>query len=239
MLIKIQPDATVSRYLFTAKSLYMFRVSQHPLSGVLKTVTATSSTGHNTGTASTLQRGLIGTGLWVARLVTSNCCIPVIDTLKGNGVVFLSCEIIQLLCLGLCIVKAVHKFDFRHVTNDKHNVIQWRRLVFSTETLCLLRPPSPVLRQSPGSAGSTACTWDWDSTKFCTHYRVKIKLWLDIRSRISEMQQRAFRHTATDVMGKFAASKFDVWTMGLQPFMAMDHTRYCGLVRGSRVKKER
>jgi hypothetical protein len=40
MLIKIQPDATVSRYLFTAESLYMFRVSQHPLSGVLKTVNA-------------------------------------------------------------------------------------------------------------------------------------------------------------------------------------------------------
>ena len=46
-------------YLFTAKSLYMFRVSQHPSSGVLKTVTATSGTGHNTGTATSLQRGLI------------------------------------------------------------------------------------------------------------------------------------------------------------------------------------
>ena len=46
MLIKIQPDATVGRYLFTAKSLYMFRVSQHPSSGVLKTVTAASGTGH-------------------------------------------------------------------------------------------------------------------------------------------------------------------------------------------------
>ena len=46
MLIKIQPDATVCRYLFTAKSLYMFRVSQHPSPGVLKTVTATSGTGH-------------------------------------------------------------------------------------------------------------------------------------------------------------------------------------------------
>ena len=44
-------DATVCRYLFTAKSLYMFRVSQHPSSGVLKTVTAASGTGHNTGTA--------------------------------------------------------------------------------------------------------------------------------------------------------------------------------------------
>jgi len=59
MLIKIQPDATVCRYLFTAKSLYMFRVSQHPSSGVLKTVTATSGTGHNTGRATSPQRGLI------------------------------------------------------------------------------------------------------------------------------------------------------------------------------------
>jgi len=61
MLIKIQPDAPVCRYLFTAKSLYMFRVSQYPSSGVLKTVTATSGTGHNTGTATSLQCGLIGT----------------------------------------------------------------------------------------------------------------------------------------------------------------------------------
>jgi len=59
MLIKIQPHATVCRYLFTAKSLYMFRVSEHPSSGVLKTVTAASGTGHNTGTATSLQRGLI------------------------------------------------------------------------------------------------------------------------------------------------------------------------------------
>ena len=38
--------------------LYMFRVSQHPSSGILKTVTATSGTGNNTGTATSLQRGL-------------------------------------------------------------------------------------------------------------------------------------------------------------------------------------
>jgi len=47
MLIKIQPDATVCRYLFTAKSLYMFQVSQHPSSGVLKTVAAASGTGYS------------------------------------------------------------------------------------------------------------------------------------------------------------------------------------------------
>jgi len=39
----------------------MFRVSQHPSSGVLKTVTAASGTGHNTGAVTSLQRGLIGT----------------------------------------------------------------------------------------------------------------------------------------------------------------------------------
>jgi len=56
MLIKIQLDATVCRFLFTAKSLYMFRVSQHPSSGVLKTVTANSGTGH-TGYADCLLAG--------------------------------------------------------------------------------------------------------------------------------------------------------------------------------------
>ena len=58
MIINIQPDATVCRYLFTTKSLYMFRVSQHP-AGLLKTVTAASGTGHNTGTVTFLQRGPI------------------------------------------------------------------------------------------------------------------------------------------------------------------------------------
>jgi len=36
-------------------------VSQHPSSGVLKTVPAASGTGHTTCTATPLQRGLIGT----------------------------------------------------------------------------------------------------------------------------------------------------------------------------------
>ena len=38
----------------------MFRVSQHPSSGVLKNVTAASGTGHNTGATTSLQRGPIG-----------------------------------------------------------------------------------------------------------------------------------------------------------------------------------
>ena len=36
---------------------------QHPSSGALKTVTATSGIGHNTGTATSFQRGLIRTDL--------------------------------------------------------------------------------------------------------------------------------------------------------------------------------
>jgi len=56
MLIKIQPDATVCKYLFTAKLLYMFWGSHHPSSGVLKTVTAASDTGQIPGTTTSLQR---------------------------------------------------------------------------------------------------------------------------------------------------------------------------------------
>ena len=56
---KVQLDATVCRHLFTAQSLYMFRVSQRPSSGVLKIVSATSGIGHDTGTATSFQRGLI------------------------------------------------------------------------------------------------------------------------------------------------------------------------------------
>jgi len=58
---KVQLDATVCRHLFTATSLYMFRASQRPSSGVLKTVSATSGIGHDIGTASSFHRGLIRT----------------------------------------------------------------------------------------------------------------------------------------------------------------------------------
>ena len=76
MLIKFQPDATVCRYLFTSKSLYMFRVSEHPSLGVLKTVTAASGTGHNTGTATSLQRGLFGhSGFGVKGYGVASACL--------------------------------------------------------------------------------------------------------------------------------------------------------------------
>jgi len=39
----------------------MFQVSHYPSSGVLKTATAASGTGHTTCTATPLQRGLVGT----------------------------------------------------------------------------------------------------------------------------------------------------------------------------------
>jgi len=60
MLIK-GPTRCNSMHLFTAESLYMFRVSQHPSLGVLETVSATSGISHGTGTATSFHRGLIGT----------------------------------------------------------------------------------------------------------------------------------------------------------------------------------
>jgi len=41
-------DATVCRYVFTAKLLRMFQVSQHPSSGILKTVPEVAGTVFNT-----------------------------------------------------------------------------------------------------------------------------------------------------------------------------------------------
>jgi len=43
--------------IYLLQSHSTFRVSQHPSSGVLQTVTATSGTGHNIGTATYLQSG--------------------------------------------------------------------------------------------------------------------------------------------------------------------------------------
>jgi len=46
--------------IYLLQSHYIFRVSQHPSSAELKTVTAAFGTGHNIGTATSLQRGLMG-----------------------------------------------------------------------------------------------------------------------------------------------------------------------------------
>jgi len=50
-------------FIYCKVTLYMFRVSQHPSSGALKTVTAISGIGHNFGTATSFQRGLIKAGV--------------------------------------------------------------------------------------------------------------------------------------------------------------------------------
>jgi len=52
----------------------MFRVSQHPSSGVLKPVTAASGTGRNIGTATSLQRGQVGTELVNLAVLEGGSC---------------------------------------------------------------------------------------------------------------------------------------------------------------------
>ena len=61
----------------------MFRVSQRPSSGVLKTVPAASGTGHTTCTATPLQRGLIGNGLCESSRLAQT--IPDQTTLEGSS----------------------------------------------------------------------------------------------------------------------------------------------------------
>jgi len=60
----------------------MFRVSSHPTSGVLKTVTAASGTGHNIGEATSLQHDQVGTGSVGTGSVGTN---PDLATLEGSS----------------------------------------------------------------------------------------------------------------------------------------------------------
>ena len=54
--------------LFYCKITLCFGCPPHPSSGELKTVTAASGTNHNIGTATSLQRGQVGTGPELATL---------------------------------------------------------------------------------------------------------------------------------------------------------------------------
>jgi hypothetical protein len=63
----------------------MFRVSQHPSSGVLKPVTAASGTGHNTGTATSLQRGLIRTLMFRVSQHPSSGVLKTVTAASGTG----------------------------------------------------------------------------------------------------------------------------------------------------------
>jgi len=82
LIKKVQLDATICRHLFTAKSLYMFRASQHPSSGVLKTVTATSGIGHNTGTATSFQRRRFSPE---PTMLEGSSCTSVMAYTRGSG----------------------------------------------------------------------------------------------------------------------------------------------------------
>ena len=61
--------------IYLLQSLYIFRVSQHPSSGVLKTVTAAS------GTATSLQRGLQAT-------LEGSSCTSIMTCTGGCGYSF-------------------------------------------------------------------------------------------------------------------------------------------------------
>jgi len=65
----------------------MFRASQRPSSGVLKTVTATSGMGHNTVAATFFQRGLIRTGPDQTTLEESSCN-SIMTYTRGSGYSF-------------------------------------------------------------------------------------------------------------------------------------------------------
>jgi len=61
----------------------MFRASQHPSSGALKTVTATSVIGHNTGTATSFQRGRLRTP--EPTTLEGSSCTSIMTYTRGSG----------------------------------------------------------------------------------------------------------------------------------------------------------
>jgi len=63
----------------------MFRASQRPSTGVLKTVTATSGIGHNTGAATFFQRGLISPD---QTTLEGSSCTSIMTYTRGSGYSF-------------------------------------------------------------------------------------------------------------------------------------------------------
>ena len=63
----------------------MFRASQHPSSGALKTVTATSGIGHNTGKATSFQRGLPSPE---QTTLEGSSCTSIMTYTRGSGYSF-------------------------------------------------------------------------------------------------------------------------------------------------------
>ena len=71
-----------------------FGCPPHPSSGVLKTVTAASGTGHNTGTATSLQRGLIGSdGCCDTRNMQSDFAVNKYLHTVASGWIFINIEL--------------------------------------------------------------------------------------------------------------------------------------------------
>ena len=65
----------------------MLLASQHPSSGALKTVTATTGIGHNTGAATSFQRGLFRTSPEQATL-EGGSCTSIMTYTSGTGYSF-------------------------------------------------------------------------------------------------------------------------------------------------------
>jgi len=140
VLIKIQPDATLRRYLFTAN---MFRVSQHPSSGVLNTVTAASDTGHNSGTATSLQRGLIGPNpfVQVSRSVEQN----VYPTFPFSNPISVSEELQSWGCSKI-LLPFLMRFDglFDQISSNSNNVCLSSIRFWTANSLIIFYPPPSV-----------------------------------------------------------------------------------------------
>ena len=64
----------------------MFWASQHPSSGALKTVTATSGIGYNTGTATSFQRGQLRSP--EPTTLEGSSCASIMTYTRGSGYSF-------------------------------------------------------------------------------------------------------------------------------------------------------
>ena len=92
----------------------MFRVSQHPSSGVLKTVTAASGTGHNIGTATSLQRGLIGMCVCMYVCMCVYVCMYVCMYVCVRMYVCMCVYVCMYVCMcTLKLEEAVTRYTFR------------------------------------------------------------------------------------------------------------------------------
>jgi hypothetical protein len=55
--------------------------------------------------------------------------------------VFCACDVIQLFAVAFRVVRAVHKFDFRHVVNEKMKPISGSGRQSCFDRIYMLSPP--------------------------------------------------------------------------------------------------